>query len=717
MRPVLALALLFAPTLAWGGCDEGVSVDAFEQTADGALRAFGKEGEGALNAHFKRLAADLKCVAEPLTPGAAARYHRLVAILSWTGEKPERARLAAQAAAALDPGYTAPGYVLDEGDPLREVLEAPASEVSSVDVPVGDGLVLLIDGRERSRRPEGRPFVAQLVQDGRVVWNRYLPPTGKVPLSVDLDEAPPRLPEPVDDSDWDDLDAIGGSDADADADSDWDDATPSGPDLGPGDTAAIGFTKLIIRDDEGTIRAAAAGELRIMLLEHLRKLGFDAKGAENTLFDQDASGDARFFLGGTVEEVQYVDGVHDHELEVTVEWQVFDAANDVVVYTGTSRGHATDDRDQEIDRLIHRSLKRAVENVSERDSFLRTIAGNGGSEPNWEAKPSWSGPLMVKTCGSPSVVLPAGLESAMDAAVVIKAGQGTGSGVLISEDGFVITAAHVVADQDDIEASTRDHLTLPAQVVRIDEVQDVAVLKMAGSGHPCRPLARGDAGIGTELYTVGAPAGTDLEFSVSKGIVSGLRSFHGNRYLQTDASINFGNSGGPLLDGQGAILGVVSWKIAAPGFEGLGFGVPTDALVERLDLEFGTASSDDLDALRGEVGAGLDQVAGVQDSHVEASKMKLQPRRAQSAAASNQLGYYNTKSFGDAPMTYSGTILATTGLAMVGITWGLHLAANDATGTPMTRDEWYANRGVNTAGWVLTLGGGTLLGAGLVKEF
>jgi serine protease Do len=71
---------------------------------------------------------------------------------------------------------------------------------------------------------------------------------------------------------------------------------------------------------------------------------------------------------------------------------------------------------------------------------------------------------------------------------------------------------------------------------------------------------------------------------VTKGIVSGFREWEGRSYIQTDAALNPGNSGGPLLSVKGSIIGIVSWKIAAPGFEGLAFGVPDTAILTRLNI-------------------------------------------------------------------------------------------------------------------------------------
>ena len=93
------------------------------------------------------------------------------------------------------------------------------------------------------------------------------------------------------------------------------------------------------------------------------------------------------------------------------------------------------------------------------------------------------------------------------------------------------------------------------------------------------PVSAGNPERGTDLFAVGHPLGEGLSFSVSRGIVSGFREMDGVRFIQTDASLNPGNSGGPLLDMNGHLVAIVVWKAVGADLEGLGFGVPIqDAL-------------------------------------------------------------------------------------------------------------------------------------------
>src|SRR5207248_650603 len=118
-----------------------------------------------------------------------------------------------------------------------------------------------------------------------------------------------------------------------------------------------------------------------------------------------------------------------------------------------------------------------------------------------------------------------------------------------------------------------------ADVVRVDESQDVALIRLPGRGHHCINVKRGgEIEVGAELFAIGAPLSESLACSVTKGVVSGVRDVDGLRCILTDASLNPGNSGDPLINSKGDLLGVVSWKVVARGFEGLAFRVPLEAL-------------------------------------------------------------------------------------------------------------------------------------------
>ena len=167
---------------------------------------------------------------------------------------------------------------------------------------------------------------------------------------------------------------------------------------------------------------------------------------------------------------------------------------------------------------------------------------------------------------------------------------GIGSGFITREDGIVVTNAHVVSGATRVSVALRDGTTFPAQVLGVDETNDLAVLKIETSGLPTAPLGDSDALlVGEWAIAIGNPYGFLLgntEPSVTAGVVSGTgRNLVGTggqqsagAYLdmiQTDASINPGNSGGPLVSASGEVIGVNS-SIYSPtgGSVGLGFAIP-----------------------------------------------------------------------------------------------------------------------------------------------
>ncbi len=167
---------------------------------------------------------------------------------------------------------------------------------------------------------------------------------------------------------------------------------------------------------------------------------------------------------------------------------------------------------------------------------------------------------------------------------------GTGTGIIISADGYIVTNAHVVQSQLDGKKTPAESVTVvladkteyPAQVVGADSRTDLAVVKIDGKGKKFTAAEFGDSGKLTEgelAVAIGNPLGFELYGSASCGIISALnRTITIDEYsmtlIQTDAAINPGNSGGPLLNSCGQVVGINSSKIISDHAEGLGFAIP-----------------------------------------------------------------------------------------------------------------------------------------------
>ena len=180
---------------------------------------------------------------------------------------------------------------------------------------------------------------------------------------------------------------------------------------------------------------------------------------------------------------------------------------------------------------------------------------------------------------------------AVDAVVTIRTDDGSGSGFIVSSDGLIVTSLHVIAGAGSLTAVLRDGTQLAATVVSSDQQHDVAVLDVTATGLPALTLATGDAKVGQTVIALGTALG-EFPDTVAVGIVSGLdrsidvgngssaRSLRG--VFQTDAALNPGMSGGPLLNLVGQVVGV-NTALAGNAY-GIAFAEPiasATALLQR----------------------------------------------------------------------------------------------------------------------------------------
>ena len=184
-------------------------------------------------------------------------------------------------------------------------------------------------------------------------------------------------------------------------------------------------------------------------------------------------------------------------------------------------------------------------------------------------------------------------------------GEGQGSGFVISDDGEILTNAHVVTDAEttgtptgplneakEVYVQFPDHNQVQAEIVGFDRYADVALLKVDPEGLDLQPLTLGsesDVAVGDPVAAIGSPFGQEQSLSV--GVVSAtdrsidsLSKFQIDGAIQTDASINPGNSGGPLLDANGDVIGIDQQiNTTSGGNEGVGFAVPIDLAQRSAD--------------------------------------------------------------------------------------------------------------------------------------
>lgn len=185
---------------------------------------------------------------------------------------------------------------------------------------------------------------------------------------------------------------------------------------------------------------------------------------------------------------------------------------------------------------------------------------------------------------------------------------GTGTGVVLTEDGYIVTNAHVIYDSengggkaDSVSVILDDDESYDAEIIGYDTDCDIAVLKIEAKGLTAAEFGDSDSlRLGESVIAIGNPLGFDLKDTVTGGMISGLdRNITINdkamTLIQTDAAINSGNSGGPLINKYGQVIGINSSKMSSSwgsneaSIEGIGFAIPSNEVSDIVDdiMEYG----------------------------------------------------------------------------------------------------------------------------------
>ncbi len=173
-------------------------------------------------------------------------------------------------------------------------------------------------------------------------------------------------------------------------------------------------------------------------------------------------------------------------------------------------------------------------------------------------------------------------------------GGGTGSGIIMTSDGYIATNYHVVEGATKINVILHTGNTVEAEYIDGDELNDIAIIKVNQRG--LRPATIGKsskAQVGEQVMAIGTPYSIQYRGTMTSGYISALDRKYAAKnengtvnkvitLLQTDTSVNPGNSGGPLFNMDGEVIGIVSMKIAGSEYEGMGFAIPIDGVIDML---------------------------------------------------------------------------------------------------------------------------------------
>lgn len=315
----------------------------------------------------------------------------------------------------------------------------------------------------------------------------------------------------------------------------------------------------------------------------LKDAGYTVYRAPGKKNEHDQRFDARYQVKGKISRIQFNSysffSKKALKTELTVSWTLYDSFEQKQLYSKESKGQFytknTSNR-RTISAAIGQAIKDSFKPVLADRKFINSIENGKDNLKIIEISNGNRGD---------SIRLPGDTESILDSIVVIYSEEGHGSGVVISKDGYIVTAAHVISGFREVNIRMYDETEVKGKVIRVNTEKDLALIKVDTMDFKYLEIQKERESIGKDIYAIGAPLSQDLSYSVSKGILSGYRNIDEFRLIQTDANINPGNSGGPLLNIDGKVIGIVSWKIVADGFEGLAFAVDTRYIEEDLSVQ------------------------------------------------------------------------------------------------------------------------------------
>ncbi|MGD9650110.1 MAG: S1C family serine protease [Dongiaceae bacterium] len=340
-----------------------------------------------------------------------------------------------------------------------------------------------------------------------------------------------------------------------------------------------------------------------MFREELKSNNYNVVGMNANMFAQDSNADerARFRIGGRIDDIKanvcYPLSITKASGEgyVKVTWQVFDNLAQEVVYETTTEGNGKFDTQLggDFGEAVLQGFAAATNNLLADQKFHDILMGEGGQptdqNPKSKAKtkeisiekiPSWTSPIARN------------MEKVRAATVTVAVGDGHGSGFFIAPR-YVLTNAHVVGEAEQVMLRTITGRKIVADVVSKHKARDIALLQTEDSGIAPLPLRTNEPAVGDKVFALGTPLDKKLESTLTSGIVSNYRNDkYRGRLLQHDATIQQGNSGGPVFDEHGNVIAVTVSGRAFGAMNGLAvmtghnFSIPIADALAKLNIRF-----------------------------------------------------------------------------------------------------------------------------------
>lgn len=326
--------------------------------------------------------------------------------------------------------------------------------------------------------------------------------------------------------------------------------------------------------------------------EELEKYSFKTVGDTNALFEDPSTWKSEILIAGLVKDLKTnlcypMAGFGNFasakgEAYLKVDWQVYSKLDRVVVHSVTTEGTGKSDDAMPgggTVPVLH-AFTQATRNLLA-DTKFREIVSRGG-EALRETVVKSGDSIVVSTKSSTSVSAKA--DEWTNAVVTVFAGRGHGSGFVIS-DNLILTNYHVVGGADAVSIKFASGFGVTGKVLAFNSGKDVALVRVDASLPKHFVLNRTIPPVGADAYAVGSPLDEKFSATVSRGVISGVRVEGSNRLIQSDVNIRPGNSGGPLVDKNGQVVGIaVSGIVVNRVQQGINFFIPIDDALTSLGV-------------------------------------------------------------------------------------------------------------------------------------
>lgn len=270
-------------------------------------------------------------------------------------------------------------------------------------------------------------------------------------------------------------------------------------------------------------------------------------------------------------------------MRMGVEWQVYSPARKTLIGTINTFGSMVLDKpsDDAAYELLTGSFSVAVNNLLASNLFMDMVEKSAGLM----SKPDNSEGTLIQNKTINYQTLKAAIAAAKKATVTVRTASGHGSGFAIGDGSYVLTNAHVVGEASSVTLVTSGGLSLEAEVTKVSKARDVALIKLNGLRLLPLHIQPKIPDSADTVYAIGSPLKEYLSGSVTNGIVSGTRILDGYEWIQSDAAISGGNSGGPLMDQNGFVVGISTAGFVDAGTQvGLNLFIPIGEALAHVGL-------------------------------------------------------------------------------------------------------------------------------------